>query len=85
MRAPKGFSEEKPEAAKLRGRSPRGFAAEGLLAAQCSHPRNSSEGTISSTLPQRFSTIAQTIKILRFFASSFDLLARKLARAENDY
>ena len=30
VRAPKGLSEDKPEAAKLRGRSPRVFAAEGL-------------------------------------------------------
>ena len=30
VRAPEGFSEGKPEAAKPRGRSPRGFAAEGL-------------------------------------------------------
>ena len=30
VRAPKGFSEGKPEAAKPRGRSPQGFAAEGL-------------------------------------------------------
>ena len=30
VRAQEGFSEGKPEAAKLRGRSPQGFAAEGL-------------------------------------------------------
>ena len=31
VRAPEGFSEGKPEAAKTRGRSPQGFAAKGLL------------------------------------------------------
>ena len=35
-------------------------------AAQCRHPRNSPEGTVLSTLPQGFSTVAQTIKIMRF-------------------
>ena len=30
VRAPKGFSEGKPEASKPRGRSPQGFEAEGL-------------------------------------------------------
>ena len=30
MRAPKGFSEGKPEASKPKGRGPRGFAAKGL-------------------------------------------------------
>ena len=30
VRAPEGFSEGKPKAAKPRGRSPRGFAAAGL-------------------------------------------------------
>ena len=30
VKAPEGFSKGKPEAAKLRGRSPRGFAASGL-------------------------------------------------------
>ena len=30
VKAPKGFSEGKPKAAKLRGHSPQGFAAEGL-------------------------------------------------------
>ena len=30
VRAPEGFSEGKPEASKPRGRSPQGFAAEGL-------------------------------------------------------
>ena len=29
VRAPEGFSKDKPEAAKLSGRSPQGFAAEG--------------------------------------------------------
>ena len=29
VRVPEGFSEGKPQAAKLRGRSPQGFAAEG--------------------------------------------------------
>ena len=52
VRAPKGFSEGKPEASKPRGRSPRGFEAKGLPeenpevaltlpAAQCGHPRHS--------------------------------------------
>ena len=31
VRAPKGFFKDKPEAAKLRWRSPQGFAAKGLL------------------------------------------------------
>ena len=35
VRATKGFSEGKPEAAKPRGRSPRGFAAEGLRESNC--------------------------------------------------
>ena len=30
LRAPKGFLEDKPEAVKLRGRSPQGLAAKGL-------------------------------------------------------
>ena len=30
VRAPEGFFKDKPEAAKLSGRSPQGFAAEGL-------------------------------------------------------
>ena len=43
VRAPEGFSEAKPEAAKLRGRSPRCFAAEGL-------PEENPEGSL--TLPR---------------------------------
>ena len=43
VRAPEGFSEGKPEAAKPRGRSPRGFAAEGL-------PEENPEGAL--TLPR---------------------------------
>ena len=43
VRAPEGFSEGKPEAAKLRGRSPQGFAAEGL-------PKISRVNTITVTL-----------------------------------
>ena len=43
VRAPKGFSEGKPVAAKQRGRSPRGFAAEGL-------PEENPEGAL--TLPR---------------------------------
>ena len=43
VRAPEGFSEGKPEAAKPRGRSPQGFAAEGL-------PEENPEGAL--TLPR---------------------------------
>ena len=43
VRAPEGFSEGKPEAAKPRGHSPQGFAAEGL-------PKENSEGAL--TLPR---------------------------------
>ena len=57
VRAPKGFSEGKPEAAKPRVRSPQCFVAEGLLvensegafkypAAQCRHLRHSPDGTV---------------------------------------
>ena len=42
VRAPKKFSEGKPEAAKPRGRSPRGFAAEGL-------PEENPEGALTLT------------------------------------
>ena len=42
VRAPKGFSEAKPEAAKMRGRSPQGFAAEGL-------PEENPEGALTLT------------------------------------
>ena len=42
VRAPKGFSEGKPEASKPRGRSPRGFEGEGL-------PEENPEGAL--TLP----------------------------------
>ena len=41
--APKGFSKGKPEASKPRGRSPRGFEAEGL-------PEENPEGAL--TLPR---------------------------------
>ena len=76
VRAPEGFFEGKPEAVKLRGRSPRGFEAEGF-------PEENPEGALSlprstvlapevlscgasySTLPQGFSTVAQTTKIMR--------------------
>ena len=43
VRAPEGFSEGKPEAAKPRRRSPRGFAAKGL-------PEEYPEGAL--TLPR---------------------------------
>ena len=43
VRAPRGFSEGKPEALKPRGRSPRGFEAEGL-------PEENPEGAL--TLPR---------------------------------
>ena len=43
VRAPKGFSEGKPEASKPRGRSPRGFEANGL-------PKENPEGAL--TLPR---------------------------------
>ena len=43
VRAPKGFSECKPETLKPRGRSPRGFEAEGL-------PEENPEGAL--TLPR---------------------------------
>ena len=43
VRAPEVFSEGKPEAAKPRGRSPRGFVAEGL-------PQENPEGAL--TLPR---------------------------------
>ena len=43
VRAPKGFSKGKPEAAKQRGRSPRGFAAKGW-------PEENLEGAL--TLPR---------------------------------
>ena len=43
VRAPEGFSEGKPKAAKPRGPSPRGFAAEGL-------PEENPEGAL--TLPR---------------------------------
>ena len=43
MRAPEGFSEGKHEAAKPRGRSPQGFAVEGL-------PEENPEGAL--TLPR---------------------------------
>ena len=56
VRALEGFSEGKPEAAKPRGRSHRGFAAEGLLEenpeAQCQHPRHSPEGTVIPLSPK---------------------------------
>ena len=39
VRAPKGFAEGKPEAAKPRGRSPQGFAAKGLPQLFNSAPR----------------------------------------------
>ena len=42
VRAPKGFSEGKAEASKSRGRSPRGFAAEGL-------PEEIPEGALTLT------------------------------------
>ena len=42
VRAPEGFSEGKPEAAKPRGRSPRGFAAKGL-------PEENPEGALTLT------------------------------------
>ena len=42
VKAPKGFSEGKLEAAKPRGRSPRGFAAEGL-------PKENPEGALTLT------------------------------------
>ena len=48
-------------------------------AAQCRHLTNSSEGTVFSTLPQGFSTVVHTFKIMRFFASSLDLSISKLA------
>ena len=34
--------------------------------AQCEPPQHSPDGTVFSTLPQGFSTVAQTIKITRF-------------------
>ena len=43
LRAPEGFSKGKPEAAKPRGRSPRGFAAECL-------PKENPDGAL--TLPR---------------------------------
>ena len=42
VRAPEGFSESKPEAAKPRGHSPQGFAAEGS-------PEENSEGALTLT------------------------------------
>ena len=50
VRAPKGFSEGKPEAAKPRGHSPQGFAAKGL------HEENPSVSTIDTLLGDSFST-----------------------------
>ena len=72
-----GFSEGKPEAAKPRGRSPRGFAAEGLPEENPEGALTLTRRTVSeldalswgdsySTLPQGFSTVAQTTKIMRF-------------------
>ena len=77
VRAPKGFSKGKPEAAKPRGRSPQGFAAEGLPEenlegaltlpqSKVSAPEALSWGDSYSTLPQGFSTVDQTTKIMRF-------------------
>ena len=40
VRAPEGFSEGKPKAAKPRGRSPQGFAVKGL-------PEENSEGALT--------------------------------------
>ena len=77
VRAPEEFSEGRPKAAKPRGPRPQGFSANGFPrkilrepshcpAAQCWHQRNSPEGTVFSTLSQEFSTVAQTIKTMRF-------------------
>ena len=79
VRAPEGFSEGKPEAAKPRGHSPRGLAAEGLPrkiqrepshcpAAQCRHPNHSPEGTVIPLCPRIFNSCSepQTTKFLRF-------------------
>ena len=77
VRALKGFSEGKTRAATPRGPSPQGFEAKVFPrkilrepshcpAAQCWHQRNSPEGTVFSTLSQEFSTVAQTIKTMRF-------------------
>ena len=60
VRAPVGFSEGKPEAAKPRGRSPQRFIPKGLPGIQ------GTRGNIYSTLPQVISTVAQTTKMLRF-------------------
>ena len=51
VRAPEGFSEGKPEAAKPRGRSPQGFAAKGLPLSTVSAPSTLSLGDSFSTLP----------------------------------
>ena len=73
VRAPEGFSEGKPEAAKPRVRSPQCFAAEGLLmensegafkcpAAQCRHLRHSPEGTVIPLGPKDFQQLLRLPK-----------------------
>ena len=66
VKAPKGFSESQPKAAKPRGRSAQGFTAESLPeenpegalthcpAAHCRRPRYSSEGTVFQIWPKDF-------------------------------
>ena len=63
VRAPEGFSEGKPKAAKLRERSPRGFARGKSRGSPHTAPQHSlgnlvPEGTVFSTLPKGFSTVA---------------------------
>ena len=48
VKAPKEFSEGKPEAAKTRGRSPRGFAAEGLPEANPKGALTLTQSTVSA-------------------------------------
>ena len=62
VRAPEEFSKGKPEAAKPRGRSPRGFAVEGLPKAQCRHPRHSPVGTVNPLCPKDFQQLLRLPK-----------------------
>ena len=76
VRASEGFSAGKPEAAKPRGRNHQGFTAKGLpkenpegaLTLPLSPlwaPKALSWGDSYSTLPQGFSSVAQTTKFMR--------------------
>ena len=61
VKAPKGFSESQPKAAKPRGRSAQGFTAESLpeenpegALTHCRRPRYSPEGTVFQIWPKDF-------------------------------